>query len=31
MKLYEKTDVPNKDADEPRPTDAMELKLWVHD
>jgi len=31
MKLYEKTVVPEKDSDEPRPTDPMELKLWIHD
>ena len=31
MKLYEKTVVPEKVSDEPRPTDPMELKLWLHD
>jgi hypothetical protein len=31
MKLYEKTTVPEKGDDEPRPTDPMELKLWIHD
>ena len=31
MKLYEKTVVPEKHENEPRPTDPMELKLWLHD